>query len=62
MGDKIKLPKLVSEFGLWGLSDFRNWRGFWRKSPIFHRKKSPHTEPQDAIEKISKFINPDSFI
>lgn len=60
--DKSKLPKLVSEFGLWGLSDFRTWKGFWRESPIFHRKIIPHTEPQDAIEKISKFINPDSFI
>lgn len=62
LGDKNKLPKLVSEFGLWGLSDFRTWEGFWHKSPIFIVKKFPNTEPQNAIERISKFTNPDSFI
>jgi len=62
LGDKSKLPKLVSEFGLWGLSDFRTWEGFWQESPIFIVKKFPNTEPQDAIEKISRLIDPDSFI
>ncbi len=34
-----KLPKIISEFGIWGLSDPSLWKGNWMKYPLFGIKK-----------------------
>ncbi|MDK2952368.1 MAG: hypothetical protein PWQ77_2033 [Kosmotogales bacterium] len=34
-----KLPKIISEFGVWGLSDPVLWKGNWMKYPLFGIKK-----------------------
>ncbi|WP_448532274.1 glycoside hydrolase family 2 protein [Pseudothermotoga sp.] len=58
-----KLPKIVSEFGVWGLSDPKAWLGEWSKLPISVMGNSfEGSEPVRAIEKMVEFHNIDDLI
>jgi len=58
-----KLPKIVSEFGVWGLSDPKVWIGEWSKFPITVMGNSfEGSEPASAIEKMVEFHNIDDLI
>lgn len=58
-----KLPKLVSEFGVWGLSDPKGWTKDWSKFPITVMGNSfEGSEPARAMEKMAQFHNLDDLI
>jgi len=58
-----KLPKILSEFGVWGLANPDTWCGFWSKNPItIGGMVFMETQPGKAIQKISKFHNVNDFI
>ncbi|MEN3009303.1 glycoside hydrolase family 2 TIM barrel-domain containing protein [Pseudothermotoga sp.] len=57
-----KLPKLVSEFGVWGPSDPKTWTGKWMNFPILVMgTKFEDSSPSSAIGKLSKIYNLDDF-
>uniref|UniRef100_A0A832I809 Glycoside hydrolase family 2 n=1 Tax=Pseudothermotoga hypogea TaxID=57487 RepID=A0A832I809_9THEM len=58
-----ELPKIVSEFGVWGLSDPKIWLGEWSEFPITVMGNSfEGSEPARAIEKMVEFHNIDDLI
>lgn len=58
-----KLPKLVSEFGVWGLSDPKTWTGNWAEFPaMVMGVKFEDSSPKSAIERLAKVCNLDDFI
>ncbi|MEJ5230369.1 MAG: glycoside hydrolase family 2 TIM barrel-domain containing protein [Pseudothermotoga sp.] len=59
---KQKLPKLVSEFGVWGLSDQKDWLGNWMNFPVtVMGMKFDGSSPQDAVSLTCRFHNLDDF-
>lgn len=58
-----ELPKIVSEFGVWGLSDPKDWEGNWMRFPVTTMGvKFPNSSPIDAIARVCGFHNIDDFI
>ncbi|HEY8542407.1 MAG TPA: sugar-binding domain-containing protein [Pseudothermotoga sp.] len=58
-----KLPKIISEFGVWGLSDPKDWEGNWTRFPVTTMGvKFPNSSPIDAIARVCGFHNIDDFI
>ncbi|HBJ81086.1 sugar-binding domain-containing protein [Pseudothermotoga sp.] len=58
-----KLPKIVSEFGVWGLSDPKDWEGNWMKFPVTTMgMKFSNSSPIEAIARVCGFHNIDDFI
>lgn len=57
------LPKIVSEFGVWGLSNPDTWEGNWSNNPVsVAGKVFPGTEPAKALQRISEFHDTHDFI
>ncbi len=60
---KTKLPKVVSEFGVWGLSDPKDWEGNWMNFPVMVMGNIfPQSAPATAISKVCNFHNLDDFV
>lgn len=60
---KTELPKVVSEFGVWGLSDPKDWEGNWMNFPVtVMGNVFSQSSPANAISNIHKFHNIDDFI
>lgn len=58
-----KLPKLVSEFGVWGLSDPKTWVGNWMEFPaMVMGMKFEDSSPRSSIERLAEICNLDDFI
>ncbi len=56
-------PKVVSEFGLWGVSDPKCWEGNWHEFPVtVFGKTFEGSEPMHFPKKISHFHDTDDFI
>ncbi len=59
---KQRLPKLISEFGVWGLSDQRDWLGNWMNFPVtVMGMKFDGSSPQDAVSLACRFHNLEDF-
>ncbi|MEM4524353.1 MAG: glycoside hydrolase family 2 TIM barrel-domain containing protein, partial [Archaeoglobaceae archaeon] len=60
---KLGIPKVVSEFGIWGLSDPKTWEGEWPDYPIcIGGKVFPGSSPRENIKKILAFHDLEDFI
>lgn len=60
---KTELPKVVSEFGVWGLSDPKDWEGNWMNFPVMVMGNVfSQSSPANAISNIHEFHNIDDFI
>jgi len=58
-----KLPKILSEFGVWGLSDPRSWEGDWPNYPVtLMGIPFNGTSPGETIKKVFGFHNLDDFV
>jgi len=59
---KQRLPKLISEFGVWGLSDQRDWLGNWMNFPVtVMGMKFDGSSPHDAVSLACRFHNLEDF-
>lgn len=60
---KDKLPKIVSEFGVWGLSDPKEWEGNWMRFPVTTMGMTfPGSSPQSSVSNLCDFHNLEDFI
>lgn len=58
-----KLPKILSEFGVWGLSHPKTWEGNWSNYPVtLMGIPFDGTSPDEVMKKIFGFHNLDDFI
>ncbi|AEH50423.1 glycoside hydrolase family 2 protein [Pseudothermotoga thermarum] len=58
-----KLPKLVSEFGIWGISDPKTWLGKWSEFPVTVMGLTfDQTQPAYALQGIANFHDLDDLI
>ncbi len=58
-----RLPKLVSEFGIWGISDPKAWLGRWSEFPItVMGLMFDQTQPAYALQRIANFHDLDDLI